>query len=165
MNFNISKVKISIWGLAFGYFAFYVPYSATTKALSKGLIPGSDPISGFEILPGEHPICPVMLHDAKRAQEMSARLMDEGIYCIGFFYPVVPQGQARIRLQISAAHTDEQKERLYCQGKALEKQLTSEFLGVEDSFSYHVAACNGRVVMEKLNTYTGQVVCRVVFGV
>ena len=59
---------------------------------------------GFELLPGEHPIIPVMLHDAKLAQEMAARLMDEGVYVIGFFFPVVPKGQARIRTQMSAAH-------------------------------------------------------------
>jgi glycine C-acetyltransferase len=59
---------------------------------------------GFELLPGEHPIIPVMLHDAKLAQEMAARLMDEGVYVIGFFFPVVPKGQARIRTQLSAAH-------------------------------------------------------------
>ncbi len=63
--------------------------------------------AGFTILAGEHPICPVMLGDAELSQEMARRLMDEGIYCIGFFYPVVPKGQARIRLQISAAHTRE----------------------------------------------------------
>jgi glycine C-acetyltransferase len=62
---------------------------------------------GFELLPGEHPIIPVMLHEAKLAQEVAARLMDEGVYVIGFFYPVVPKGQARIRTQMSAAHTKE----------------------------------------------------------
>jgi glycine C-acetyltransferase len=62
---------------------------------------------GFELLPGEHPIIPVMLHDAKLAQEMAARLMDEGVYVIGFFFPVVPKGQARIRTQMSAAHSRE----------------------------------------------------------
>lgn len=61
--------------------------------------------AGFEIKPGSHPITPVMVHDAKLAQEMAARLLDEGIYVIGFFYPVVPQGQARIRVQVSAVHT------------------------------------------------------------
>jgi glycine C-acetyltransferase len=60
---------------------------------------------GFELLPGEHPIIPVMLHDAKLAQEMAARLMEEGVYVIGFFFPVVPRGQARIRTQLSAAHS------------------------------------------------------------
>ncbi|WP_298917618.1 glycine C-acetyltransferase [uncultured Algimonas sp.] len=64
--------------------------------------------AGFELLPGEHPIIPVMLHDAKLAQEMSAKLLDEGIYVIGFFYPVVGKGLARIRTQMSAAHTPEQ---------------------------------------------------------
>jgi glycine C-acetyltransferase len=62
---------------------------------------------GFELLPGEHPIIPVMLHEAKLAQEMAARLMDEGVYVIGFFFPVVPRGQARIRTQMSAAHSRE----------------------------------------------------------
>lgn len=61
--------------------------------------------AGFEIKPGSHPITPVMVHDAKLAQQMAARLLDEGIYVIGFFYPVVPQGQARIRVQVSAVHT------------------------------------------------------------
>jgi len=60
---------------------------------------------GFELLPGEHPIIPVMLHEAKLAQEMAARLMEEGVYVIGFFFPVVPRGQARIRTQMSAAHS------------------------------------------------------------
>ncbi|MGA8277321.1 MAG: glycine C-acetyltransferase [Rhodanobacteraceae bacterium] len=61
--------------------------------------------AGFELRPGNHPIVPVMLHDAKLAQQFAADLLDEGIYAIGFFYPVVPQGQARIRTQVSAAHT------------------------------------------------------------
>jgi glycine C-acetyltransferase len=59
---------------------------------------------GFNILPGTHPIVPVMLGDAKLAQEMSSRLLNHGVYAIGFFYPVVPKEKARIRLQISAAH-------------------------------------------------------------
>jgi glycine C-acetyltransferase len=62
---------------------------------------------GFELLPGEHPIVPVMLHDAKLAQDVAARLLDEGVYAIGFFFPVVPKGQARIRTQMSAAHAKE----------------------------------------------------------
>ncbi len=61
--------------------------------------------AGFEIKGEEHPIVPVMLYDAELAQTMAQALLDEGIYVIGFFYPVVPQGQARIRTQISAAHT------------------------------------------------------------
>ena len=60
--------------------------------------------AGFDIKPGSHPIVPVMLYDAPLAQEFAARLLDEGIYVIGFFFPVVPRGEARIRVQISAAH-------------------------------------------------------------
>ncbi|MBS3895526.1 glycine C-acetyltransferase [Silanimonas sp.] len=66
---------------------------------------------GFEIKPGVHPICPVMLHDAPLAQRFAERLLEEGIYAIGFFFPVVPKGQARIRTQMSAAHTREQLDR------------------------------------------------------
>ncbi len=60
--------------------------------------------AGFDIKPGFHPIVPVMLYDAKVAQEFAAKMLAEGIYVIGFFYPVVPQGKARIRVQLSAAH-------------------------------------------------------------
>ena len=60
--------------------------------------------AGFDIKPGEHPIVPIMLYDAVVAQKMAAALLEEGIYVIGFFYPVVPKGLARIRVQISAAH-------------------------------------------------------------
>jgi glycine C-acetyltransferase len=63
--------------------------------------------AGFTLLPGEHPIIPVMLGEARLAQEMAARLYERGIYVTGFFYPVVPQGQARIRTQMSAAHSAE----------------------------------------------------------
>ncbi|KGI77357.1 glycine C-acetyltransferase [Oleiagrimonas soli] len=64
--------------------------------------------AGFEIKPGNHPIVPVMIHDAPKAQAMANALLDEGIYVTGFFFPVVPKGQARIRTQMSAAHTREQ---------------------------------------------------------
>jgi glycine C-acetyltransferase len=67
--------------------------------------------AGFDILPGEHPIVPIMLYDAPLAQEFAARLLQEGIYVIGFFYPVVPTGKARIRVQISASHEPEHLER------------------------------------------------------
>ena len=60
--------------------------------------------AGFDVKPTQSAICAVMLYDAKLSQEMAARLLEEGIYVIGFYYPVVPQGQARIRVQISAAH-------------------------------------------------------------
>ncbi|MCF2500204.1 glycine C-acetyltransferase [Dyadobacter chenhuakuii] len=67
--------------------------------------------AGFDILPGEHPIVPIMLYDAKLAQEFASQLLEEGIYVIGFFYPVVPQGKARIRVQISAGHEQEHLEK------------------------------------------------------
>lgn len=60
--------------------------------------------AGFDIKPGEHPIVPIMLYEAQLAQEFAARLLQEGIYVIGFFYPVVAKGNARIRVQLSAAH-------------------------------------------------------------
>jgi glycine C-acetyltransferase len=60
--------------------------------------------AGFAIKPGEHPIVPIMVHDAVKAQQLSVRLYELGIYAVGFFFPVVPQGQARIRVQMSAVH-------------------------------------------------------------
>ena len=63
--------------------------------------------AGFDIKPGDHPIVPIMLYDAVLAQKFAARLLEEGIYVIGFFFPVVAKGQARIRVQISAAHEQE----------------------------------------------------------
>lgn len=63
--------------------------------------------AGFDIKPGIHPIVPIMLYDAKLSQDMAAKLLDEGIYVIGFFYPVVPKDQARIRVQLSAGHSKE----------------------------------------------------------
>jgi len=63
--------------------------------------------AGFDIKPGDHPIVPIMLYEATVAQDFAARLLDEGVYVIGFFYPVVAKGQARIRVQLSAAHQQE----------------------------------------------------------
>ena len=67
--------------------------------------------AGFDIKPGIHPIVPVMLYEAPLAQEFAARLLDEGIYVIGFFFPVVPRGEARIRVQVSAAHEKDHLDR------------------------------------------------------
>jgi glycine C-acetyltransferase len=67
--------------------------------------------AGFDILPGEHPIVPIMLYDAPLAQQFADRLLAEGIYVIGFFFPVVPKGRARIRVQLSAAHEREHLEK------------------------------------------------------
>ncbi|PXX26522.1 glycine C-acetyltransferase [Arenibacter sp. ARW7G5Y1] len=67
--------------------------------------------AGFDIVPGDHPIVPVMLYDAPLAQKFASQLLEEGIYVIGFFYPVVPQGKARIRVQLSAAHEQKHLEK------------------------------------------------------
>lgn len=67
--------------------------------------------AGFDIKPGEHPIVPIMVYDAVKAQALAARLLELGIYVVGFFFPVVPKGQARIRVQLSAAHERAQLER------------------------------------------------------
>ena len=66
--------------------------------------------AGFRILPGEHPIAPVMIGDAALATKMADALLQEGLYVVGFSFPVVPGGEARIRTQMSAAHTREQLE-------------------------------------------------------
>ena len=67
--------------------------------------------AGFDLLPGEHPIIPVMLHDAGRAQALAAALLDAGIFVTGFSFPVVPKGLARIRTQMWAAHSPQQIDR------------------------------------------------------
>jgi glycine C-acetyltransferase len=66
---------------------------------------------GFQIRPGEHPICPIMLHDERLAHEFAREMLAEGIYVVGFSFPVVPKGQARIRVQVSAAHEREHLDR------------------------------------------------------
>ncbi len=66
---------------------------------------------GFDVKPGNHPIVPIMLYDAKLSQDFARSMLEEGIYVVGFFYPVVPKGQARIRVQLSAAHTQEHLDR------------------------------------------------------
>jgi glycine C-acetyltransferase len=67
--------------------------------------------AGFEIKPGQHPIVPIMLYEERLAHDLAAKLLEKGIYVIGFSYPVVPKGKARIRVQLSAAHTDEHIDR------------------------------------------------------
>lgn len=79
--------------------------------------------AGFDIKPGEHPIVPIMLYEAKLAQEFAAKLMDEGIYVIGFFYPVVAKGNARIRVQISAAHDREHLDKAIAAFTKIGKEL------------------------------------------
>jgi len=79
--------------------------------------------AGFDIKPGVHPIVPVMLYEAKLAQEFAAKMLDEGIYVIGFYYPVVPQGKARIRVQISAAHETEHLDKAIAAFSKVGKEL------------------------------------------
>lgn len=67
--------------------------------------------AGFDITPGVHPIVPIMLYDANVAQEMAAKMLEEGIFVVGFYFPVVPKGKARIRVQLSAAHDSSQLDR------------------------------------------------------
>ncbi|MBP2833733.1 glycine C-acetyltransferase [Aquimarina sp. U1-2] len=79
--------------------------------------------AGFDIIPGDHPIVPVMLYDAKLSQEFASKLLDEGIYVIGFFYPVVPKEKARIRVQLSAAHERHHLEKAIKAFKKVGKEL------------------------------------------
>ena len=79
--------------------------------------------AGFDIKPGEHPIVPVMLYDAKLSQEFAAKMLENGIYVIGFYFPVVPKGQARIRVQLSAAHTRAQLDKAIAAFIAVGKEL------------------------------------------
>jgi len=79
--------------------------------------------AGFDIKPGSHPITPLMLYDAVIAQQFAAKLLDEGIYVIGFFYPVVAKGQARIRIQISAAHEREHLDKAIAAFTKIGKEL------------------------------------------
>ncbi|HMX78477.1 MAG: 2-amino-3-ketobutyrate coenzyme A ligase [Bacteroidetes bacterium ADurb.BinA245] len=79
--------------------------------------------AGFDIKPGDHPIVPIMLYDAVLAQTMAARLLEEGIYVIGFFFPVVAKGQARIRVQLSAAHEQAQLDKAIAAFTKIGKEL------------------------------------------
>ena len=79
--------------------------------------------AGFDIKPGDHPIVPIMLYDAVLAQNFASRLLDEGIYVIGFFFPVVAKGQARIRVQISAAHEPRHLEKAIAAFTKIGKEL------------------------------------------
>ncbi len=79
--------------------------------------------AGFDIVPGVHPIVPIMLGDAKLSQQFAEAMLAKGIYVIGFFYPVVPQGKARIRVQISAAHDRAQLDKAIAAFTAVGKDL------------------------------------------
>jgi glycine C-acetyltransferase len=99
--------------------------------------------AGFDITPGEHPIVPVMLYDAKLAQEFAAKMLDEGIYVVGFYYPVVPQGKARIRVQLSAAHTRAHLDKAIAAFKKVGREL-----GTLKDEAAVAAAPNGPQVVE-----------------
>ena len=79
--------------------------------------------AGFDIKPTKSAICAVMLYDAKLSQEFAAKLLEEGIYVIGFYYPVVPKGQARIRVQLSAAHEMEHLDKAIRSFEKIGKEL------------------------------------------
>jgi glycine C-acetyltransferase len=79
--------------------------------------------AGFDIKPGDHPIVPIMLYDAVLAANFAAKLLDEGIYVIGFFFPVVPKGKARIRVQLSAAHKQEHLDKAIAAFTKIGKEL------------------------------------------
>src|SRR5213592_3447049 len=79
--------------------------------------------AGFDIKAGEHPIVPIMLYDAVLAQDFAAKLLDEGIYVIGFFFPVVAKGQARIRVQLIAAHDQKHLDKYSAEFTEIGKEL------------------------------------------
>lgn len=91
---------------------------ANTTQFREGMV-----AAGFDIIPGTHPITPVMLYDAPLAQQFASALLEEGIYVIGFFFPVVPREKARIRVQISAGHTSEQIDRAIAAFTKVGKEL------------------------------------------
>ncbi len=102
----IVGASIKVFDLLSGSTALRDKLEANTKWFRQHMTD-----AGFDILPGDHPIVPIMLYEAPLAQEFARRLLDEGIYVIGFFYPVVAQGKARIRVQLSAAHEPEHLEK------------------------------------------------------
>jgi glycine C-acetyltransferase len=102
----IAGASIAVLDLLEGSTALRDKLEANTRFFREAIT-----AAGFDIKPGEHPIVPIMVYDAKQAQALSARLLELGVYAIGFFFPVVPQGQARIRVQLSAVHEREHLER------------------------------------------------------
>ncbi|MCC7246055.1 MAG: glycine C-acetyltransferase [Saprospiraceae bacterium] len=103
---SITGASIKVMELLTGSTALRDKLEANTKWFRAAMTE-----AGFDIIPGEHPITPIMLYDAPLAQQFARELLSEGIYVIGFFYPVVPQGKARIRVQLSAAHEQEHLEK------------------------------------------------------
>ncbi|MGQ0710078.1 MAG: glycine C-acetyltransferase [Rhodoferax sp.] len=97
---SIVGASIAVLDLLEGSTALRDTLEANTRYFRQAIA-----AAGFDIKPGEHPIVPIMVHDARKAQQLAARLLELGVYVVGFFYPVVPQGQARVRVQISAVHS------------------------------------------------------------
>ena len=102
---SIAAASLKVFDLLKDGQALRKKLHANAAQFRKGLLK-----LGFQLLPGEHPIIPVMLYEAPLAQNFAARLLEEGVYVIGFFFPVVPKGKARIRTQISAAHSSKDLE-------------------------------------------------------
>ena len=103
---SIAGASIAVLDLLEGSTALRDKLEANTRYFRQAIA-----AAGYAIKPGEHPIIPIMVHDAVKAQQLSARLLELGVYAVGFFYPVVPQGQARIRVQMSAVHEREHLDR------------------------------------------------------
>lgn len=102
----IAGATIAVIDLLSGSTALRDKLESNTKRFRQGM-----EAAGFDIVKGDHPIVPIMLYDAKLSQDMASRMLKEGIYVIGFYYPVVPKGKARIRVQISAGHEPEHIDR------------------------------------------------------
>jgi glycine C-acetyltransferase len=99
---SIVGASIKVFDLLSGSTQLRDTLEYNTSYFKKGVLD-----AGFDIKPGDSPIVPIMLYDAKLAQQFADKLLEKGVYAIGFFYPVVGKGQARIRVQVSAAHTTE----------------------------------------------------------
>lgn len=102
----IAGASIAVLDLLEGSGALRERLQANTRQFRRDIA-----AAGYQIKPGEHPIVPIMVGDAAQAQRLAARLLELGVYVVGFFFPVVPRGQARIRVQISAAHEPAQLQR------------------------------------------------------
>ena len=102
---SIVGASIAVLDLLEGSTALRDKLEANTRYFREAIV-----AAGFDVKPGVHPIVPIMVYDAPKAQALSARLLELGMYAIGFFYPVVPKGRARIRVQVSAAHERAQLE-------------------------------------------------------
>ena len=104
--YRVDNQEVGLNVLGLYEYLFEIGLMKNVEHFRKGMM-----AAGFDIKPTQSAICAVMLYDAKLSQDFAARLQDEGIFVTGFYYPVVPKGQARIRVQVSAGHTTEQLDR------------------------------------------------------